>query len=136
MAFQCANSVPVISVQILPVLGQLKVADTSNEITALPQLLRVLELAGCIITVDALGGQKTIAQEIIEADADCVPALKGNQETVHEEVQSFLDDAIRQQVQAATRQRDLKPALASASLETVEKDHERPELRRHGRVWT
>ena len=61
------------------VLGQLKVADQRNEIIALPQLLRVLELAGCLVTIDALGCQKTIAKEIIEADADYVLALKGNQ---------------------------------------------------------
>jgi hypothetical protein len=57
------------------VLGQLKVADKSNEITALPELLRVLELSGCIVTADAMGCQKKIAQEIIEADADDVLAL-------------------------------------------------------------
>ena len=73
------------------VLGQLKVADKSNEITAVPELLRVLELSGCIVTIDAMGCQKKIAKEIIEADADYVLALKGNQETVHEEVKSFLD---------------------------------------------
>jgi hypothetical protein len=73
------------------VLGQLKVADKSNEITAVPQLLRVLELSGCIVTIDAMGCQKKIAQEIIKADADYVLALKGNQETVHEEVKMFLD---------------------------------------------
>jgi hypothetical protein len=52
------------------VLGQIKVDDKSNEITAVPELLRVLELAGCIVTVDALNCQKNIAQEIKEADAD------------------------------------------------------------------
>ena len=64
------------------VLGQLKVGDKSNEITALPELLRALELAGCIVTVDAMGCQKKIAREIIEADADYVLALKGNHEAV------------------------------------------------------
>ena len=59
------------------VLGQLKVADKSNEITAVPELLRVLELSGCIVTTDAMGCQKKIAKEIIEADADYVLALKG-----------------------------------------------------------
>ena len=58
------------------VLGQLKVSDKSNEITALPALLRALELAGCIVTVDAMGTPKKIAKEIIEADADYVLALK------------------------------------------------------------
>ena len=52
------------------VLGQWKVAGKSNEITAVPELLRVLELSGCIVTVDAMGCQKKIAREIIEADAD------------------------------------------------------------------
>src|SRR5947207_7398381 len=70
------------------VLGQLKVEEKSNEITAVPQLLRVLELAGCIVTLDAMGCQKKIAKEIVEADADYVLALKGNQEKVHEEVKS------------------------------------------------
>jgi len=65
------------------VLGQMKVTDKSNEITALPELLRVLELGGCIVTLDAMGCQKKIAKEIIEADADYVLALKGNQEMVH-----------------------------------------------------
>src|SRR5215213_1889565 len=76
------------------VLGQLKVADKSNEITALPQLLRVLELSGCIVTLDAMGCQKKIAREIIEADADYVLALKGNQETVHQEVKDSLDQTL------------------------------------------
>jgi len=52
------------------VLGQIKVDDKSNEITAVPELLRALELAGCIVTVDALNCQKNIAKEIKEADAD------------------------------------------------------------------
>ena len=78
------------------VLGQLKVADKSNEITAVPELLRVLELGGCIVTLDAMGCQKKIAQEIIEADADYVLALKGNQEKVHEEVRNFLDATLEE----------------------------------------
>ena len=52
------------------VLGQWKVADKSNEITVVPELLRVLELSGCIVTMDAMGCQKKIAREIHEADAD------------------------------------------------------------------
>ncbi len=56
------------------VLGQLKVAGKSNEITAVPELLRLVESSGCIVTVDAMGCQKKIAKEIVEADADYVPA--------------------------------------------------------------
>jgi predicted transposase YbfD/YdcC len=113
------------------VLGQLKVADKSNEITALPQLLRVLELAGAIVTIDAMGCQKTIAREIIEADADYVLALKGNQETVHAEMKSYLDDAILQRASAPTRHAKSQPAPELAYTQTVEKDHGRLETRRY-----
>jgi predicted transposase YbfD/YdcC len=113
------------------VLGQLKVDEKSNEITALPPLLRALELAGCIVTIDAMGCQKKIAKEIIEADADYVLALKGNQETVFEEVKTFLDDALVQQQAAAARPRGPRPAHPLAFTETVEKDHGRLEIRRY-----
>lgn len=114
------------------VLGQLKVADKSNEITALPELLRVLELAGCIVTVDAMGTQKKIAQEIIEADADYVLALKGNHETVHAEVKTFLDETVADTVKPRPVGAKLSKAAATlARLETVEKDHGRIETRRY-----
>jgi len=111
------------------VLGQLKVAEKSNEITAVPELLRALELAGCIVTLDAMGCQKKIAREIIESDADYVLALKGNQELVHEEVKSYLDDAISQLALAPT---SLPPTPSSLAFhQTVEKDHGRIEIRRY-----
>jgi len=114
------------------VLGQLKVDEKSNEITAVPQLLRVLELSGCIVTIDAIGCQKNIAKEIIEADADYVLALKGNQETVHEEVKSFLDSTLlEKQAQRPAAVPMPKAAATLASLETVEKDHGRLETRRY-----
>jgi len=114
------------------VLGQLKVADKSNEITAVPELLRVLELSGCIVTIDAMGCQRKIAREIIEADADYVLALKGNQETVHAEVKSFLDAALVEQQTPRPKGAQLSQAAATlASLETVEKDHGRFEIRRY-----
>ena len=77
-------------------LGQVKVDEKSNEITAIPKLLRVLELAGCIVTIDAMGCQKKIAREIIEADADYVLALKGNQSTVEQEVREFFAELVPQ----------------------------------------
>ena len=114
------------------VLGQLKVADKSNEITAAPQLLRVLELSGCIVTIDAMGCQKKIAKEIIEADADYVLALKGNQETVHEEVQTFLDATLAEKQGPRLPGAKLSRAAAHlATMETVEKDHGRVETRRY-----
>jgi predicted transposase YbfD/YdcC len=114
------------------VLGQLKVADKSNEITAVPELLRALELSGCIVTLDAMGCQKKIAREIIEADADYVLALKGNQETVHEEVKTFLDQALAQRQAPRPPGAKLPKAAATlACLETVDKDHGRFEIRRY-----
>lgn len=99
------------------VLGQIQVSAQSNEITAVPELLRALELAGCLVTLDAMGCQKNIAKEIKEADAEYVLALKGNHATVHEEVKSYLDDAIQRGA----------PALVRHA--TVEKDHGRQETR-------
>jgi len=114
------------------VLGQLKVADKSNEITAVPELLRVLELSGCIVTIDAMGCQKKIAKEIIEADADYVLALKGNQEKVHEEIKSFLDAALLELQTPRPKGAKLSRAAASLkSYETIEKDHGRLEIRRY-----
>jgi predicted transposase YbfD/YdcC len=99
-------------------LGQRKVDEKSNEITAVPELLRTLELAGCIVTLDAMGCQKQIAKEITEADADYVLALKGNQGTAHREVQTYLDEAIVRK----------DPKLAA--FEEVDKGHGRLEIRR------
>lgn len=114
------------------VLGQLKVTDKSNEITALPRLLRVLELSGCIVTIDAMGCQKKIAKEIIESDADFVLALKGNQETVHQEVKEFVDETVAETQKPRPRGAKLSVVAARlATLETVEKDHGRLETRRY-----
>ena len=76
------------------VLGQVKVNEKSNEITAVPELLGVLMLQGAIVTLDAMGCQKDIAADIIDKHADYVLALKGNHATVHEEVKEFFDDAV------------------------------------------
>lgn len=72
-------------------LGQIKVASDSNEITAVPQLLRLLGLKGCIVTLDALHCQKDTAAEILKQEADYVLALKGNQGTLYNEVESLFD---------------------------------------------
>jgi predicted transposase YbfD/YdcC len=114
------------------VLGQWKVEDKSNEITAVPQLLRLLELAGCIVTLDAMGCQKEIAQEIKEADAEYVLALKGNQETVHREVKEFLDEAVADNKSWKPPGAAPSPGIEKlASKKTVEKDHGRIETREY-----
>jgi predicted transposase YbfD/YdcC len=75
------------------VLGQIKVDDKSNEITAIPKLIEILELKGCIVTIDAMGCQKKIAKKIIDKGADYILALKGNQGKLFEETINFFHDA-------------------------------------------
>jgi predicted transposase YbfD/YdcC len=71
-------------------LGQVKVSEGSNEIRAVPELLRALAVKGCVVTADALNCQKEIAAEVRRQGADYVLALKGNQATLHERVMQFL----------------------------------------------
>jgi predicted transposase YbfD/YdcC len=75
------------------VLGQAKVDDKSNEITAIPHLLDLLEISGCIVTTDAMGCQKRIAQKAIEKEADYMLDVKGNQEGLHTAIQELFQFA-------------------------------------------
>src|SRR5262249_42060656 len=72
-------------------LGQVACAEKSNEITAIPELLRFVDIKGTIITIDAMGTQKAIAEEIVERKADFVLALKGNQESLHQAVIDYIE---------------------------------------------
>lgn len=74
-------------------LGQVKVEDKSNEITAIPALLELLELAGSIITIDAMGTQQEIAHRIVTLGADYVLALKANHPTLHAQVRKWFENA-------------------------------------------
>jgi len=100
-------------------LGQVKVDEKSNEITAIPELLELLELKGCIVTIDAMGTQKAIAQSICEKVAEYVLALKGNQGTLNEDVELYFQDAVEQDFSIA----------AFDYHKTVDKDHGRIEIR-------
>src|SRR6202046_863101 len=73
-------------------LGQVKVAEKSNEIVAIPKLLRMLELERAVVTIDAMGCQREIAQTILDKKADYILGLKGNQGTLKDDVQLFVDD--------------------------------------------
>jgi predicted transposase YbfD/YdcC len=75
------------------VLGQLKTGEKSNEITAIPELLKVLELKGCIVTIDAMGTQKKIAEQIVDKGGDYALAVKGNQGALFDEVSGFFNAA-------------------------------------------
>ena len=76
-------------------LGQVKCQEKSNEITAIPELLKILELKGCIVTIDAIGCQQEVIKQIVEKEADYVISLKGNQGNLLREVKDYLDWAER-----------------------------------------
>ena len=76
------------------VLAQQAVAEKSNEITAVPELLKVLDLHGAVVTVDALNTQKTIAEQIVGGGGDYLMALKENHPTLHDSVKRHLDEMI------------------------------------------
>jgi predicted transposase YbfD/YdcC len=75
-------------------LGQVACDEKSNEITAIPELLRLVDIKGAIITIDAMGTQKAIARQIVDGGADYVLALKGNQETLHQAVIDYIDEQL------------------------------------------
>lgn len=88
------HMVSAFSTNLKLVLGQEKVDEKSNEITAIPKLLELLELRGAIVTIDAMGCQTAIAKKIIEQGGDYVLGLKGNQGTLHKDVELFLETEI------------------------------------------
>ena len=101
------------------VLGQLACEEKSNEITAIPKLLEMLEIKGCIVTIDAMGTQTEIAKSIIDNGGDYILALKENQKTLYNDVKLYLDD-IHQE----------KKLLDSQNYyRTVDKGHGRFEIR-------
>ena len=101
------------------VLGQQQVDKKSNEITAIPKLLELLELQGAVVTIDAMGCQRAIAEQIVSQEADYVLGLKGNQGTLHEDVALFFDE-----------QQGGLAGYPVTMHETCEKDHGRLETRR------
>lgn len=98
-------------------LAQVKVDDKSNEIVAIPQLLEVLDIKGCIVTIDAMGCQTEIAAKIVEQESDYLLALKKNQGHLYADVQFLFDDLIKNPAADAYDDCDLD------SAQTVEKDH-------------
>lgn len=82
-------------------LGQVACAEKSNEITAIPEVLRLVDLKGAIITIDAMGAQKAIAAQIIDGEGDYVLALKGNQEALHQAVIDYIDEQLEGELEGA-----------------------------------
>jgi predicted transposase YbfD/YdcC len=102
-------------------LGQVVVDEKSNEITAIPKLLEILELSGALVTIDAMGCQTEIARQIVEADADYCLAVKGNQPTLHQGIVDFFDDHLEDDFARVNVRR----------YETNEKGHGRVETRHY-----
>lgn len=102
------------------VLAQVAVDKKSNEITAIPKLLEMMDVRGAIITIDAMGCQTAIAEQIIEQGADYVLALKGNQKNLLKAVEQAFEQALNDEKQASEE-----------SFESIEKSHHRVETRRY-----
>ena len=103
------------------VMGQVAVAEKSNEIVAIPALLDMMAIEGAVVTIDALGCQRAIANKIIDKKADYIIALKGNQGTLHEDVKLFAAEQKAKNFEDATVSRH----------ETVDGDHGRIETRKY-----
>lgn len=114
-AWACANGL---------VMGQIKTEEKSNEITAIPELLKMLEISGCIVTVDAMGSQKEIAETIVDKKkADYVFSLKKNQKNLHNNVKLFFQNQ---------KENNFKE-ISFDYHESVDGDHGRIEIRK---CWT
>lgn len=100
------------------VLGQQKVAEKSNEITAIPALLKLLDIRGHIITIDAMGCQREIAQQIQAQGGDYILALKGNQGTLNENVRLFLETEVDKEAQSRITDRFTDIDCAHGRIET------------------
>lgn len=121
------------------VLGQCKVADKSNEIPAIPELLRLLELHGAVVTCDAMGCQREIAAQIVDQQADYVLGLKGNQGTLHKDVALFFDErqdgfAGHQVTVHASSEKghgrlETRRVVATEDIAWLQQDHRWPGLR-------
>ena len=86
-AWACRNGV---------VLGQVKTEEKSNEITAVPELLKKLELSGCIVTLDAMGCQRSIAKQVKEGGGDYVLMVKRNQPELEGEIRGYFETAMEE----------------------------------------
>jgi predicted transposase YbfD/YdcC len=111
------------------IVGQTKTDEKSNEITAIPELLDQLMIKGCIVTIDAMGAQKKIVKKIVEQnEADYVINLKGNQETLHKEVEGYFEE-LEQSGELAKIQKQTEKDSKIGVHSTLEKGHGRIEKR-------
>ncbi|MDB5393791.1 MAG: Transposase [Rhodospirillales bacterium] len=121
------------------VLGQITVDDKSNEIVAVPKLLELLLLKGRTVTADAMSCQRKIAQQVIDQGGDYVLALKGNQETLHDDVRRFLDDPETELRSASEADKghgriETRTASVSTDIGWLQDSHDWPGLRAIGKI--
>jgi predicted transposase YbfD/YdcC len=122
------------------VLGQLAVDGKSNEITAVPELLKLLSLKGAIVTADALNCQRAIARQIVDQGGDYALALKGNQQEMHADVSLFLDDPafVPDSVHTATDgdhgRIETRTSAVSTDIAWLQEHHQWPGLAAIGKV--
>jgi len=105
------------------VLGQRATDAKSNEITAIPKLLKMLDISDSVVTIDAMGCQKAIAKQIVEQKGHYVLQVKGNQETLHDQVKATFDELTQRPI----------PGVEYSFHEEVDAGHGRVETRR---IWT
>jgi predicted transposase YbfD/YdcC len=121
------------------VFAQEKVHEKSNEITAIPALLKKLDLVGKIITIDAMGAQRDICQQIVNGGGDYVISLKGNQGTLHKDVELFLEDEDNYHSQHEENDKghgriEQRVAVVSHNIDWLQKMHKWPGLKAVGKV--
>jgi predicted transposase YbfD/YdcC len=122
------------------VLAQIATDAKSNEITAVPKLLKMLSLKDTIVTVDALNCQRTIAQQIVDQGGDYALALKGNQGTLHADVSLYLDDPVREAgdtdttVDADNGRIETRVATLTTNIGWLQHGHKWPGLKCIGKI--
>ena len=122
------------------VLGQIATDAKSNEITAVPKLLEMLSLKGCIVSVDALNCQREIARQIVDQGGDYALTLKGNQGTLHDDVRMFLDDPATTAITTDTTvdgdhgRIETRTSTISTAVDWLQEDHRWPGLKAIGKI--
>jgi predicted transposase YbfD/YdcC len=123
------------------VLAQEKVDSKSNEITALPKLLKLLDLKGRIVTIDAMGAQRAICSQIVEQEGDYVISLKGNQGTLHQDISLYFNDSKLREKCLISEENDKghgrieqRIAYSCQNIEWLQKEHQWPGLKSIGMV--
>jgi predicted transposase YbfD/YdcC len=122
------------------VLAQVATDEKSNEITAIPILLKMLSLEGCTVTIDAMGAQRAISQQIVDQGGDYALALKGNQGTLHDDVRLLMEDQDRpptpfhRTVDGDHGRIETRTATVETDIDFLQEAHDWPGLASVGKI--